>query len=255
VDVGRISNRHFIFPGLVLVCALALALLGCGTESSDPVARRVLTRAMTAMAGLKSLRESGSNELSSESESTPGVKLTFDSEMELASPLKPTSHTVIKRGTARLDVYSLDGYLYNEVSPGQWTKSLAVGTSSMSPRDLAQIAKGATNVRVASQSAKRYEIGFDVEAGSFKNIELLTGSSGGSSVPADTAEALEELQMSAVYTISKASHYVEKVETTMIVPSSTTADEASGTMTVTFLDFNKPVKIELPVAAKAATEK
>lgn len=238
----------------MLIIAAATALVGCGSAVPSPSesrARLVLDRARAAMGSVKSVKEAGSNVMTSEDASIPYQKVTFTSEMDLAYPTKPLSHTTLRRSGNLVDIYSEGGFLYSE-QDGKWEKVRTSGTSALNPTDLVELTSGARNPRVSSTSAS-YRVSFDVDPKTLEKLDLLdTGTASGTST---SGGPVPGLHMSADYTIARDTHLVQAAKIVMSMPDVTGEGNTTGTLTVKLFDFNKPVSVIVPTNVKSAPEK
>jgi hypothetical protein len=241
------------------LAALAVILLGvawlggCGSSSQAAArAQQILDKSASAIATLKSVKESGSNGMKSEDSSVPDVTVTFTSEMDLSDPANTRAHTVIQQGASVVDIYASGGYVYTKTASGEWQRTKAEGTSALAPRDLKEIAAGAKNVRLLSSAGGKYEVAFQVGEKALADSDLLDGADTDTALGKQTAEALKELKMDAVYTVAKDTMYVERARLNMRMPSVVESGETTGTMKVDFTGFNEPVSIVLPESTQNA---
>jgi len=199
------------------------------------------------MGSVKTVKEAGSNVMTSEDASIPYQKVTFTSEMDLSDPSRPLSHTALRRSGNLVDVYSEGGFLYSE-QDGKWVKVKTSGTSALNPSDLVELTSGAHNPRLNSTAAS-YLVSFDVDKKTLEKLDLLdTGTASGSSA----SGPVPGLRMSADYTIARDTHLVQAAKIVMSMPDVTGEGNTTGTLTVKLLDFNKPVSVIVPADVKAA---
>ena len=240
---------------LVVFCAVAWMAGGCGGSGTEARAQQVLNQSTSATTALKSVKEKGSNGMKSQDSSIPDVQVTYTSEMDLTDPARPTAHTMIKQGDTTINAYASGGYVYTETGSGKWQKVKAEGTSALAPKDLKEIAAGARNVRLLAGNGNQYEVAFEVGEQALKDSDLLGGADRDTEVGKQTAEALKDLKMSAVYSIAKDTMLIERVHLDMKMPSVAESGQTTGEVTVNLSGFNQPVSIVLPEAAKSATSK
>jgi hypothetical protein len=238
---------------LVIAASVVLALGGCGSDKSSAQAREALEAATATMASLKYVKEAGSNSMVSQDSSVPKVDVTFVSEMDFTDPSNPQAHTLIRQSSIEMNVYATGGYVYTEGVAGSWQKVKAEGTSTLSPKDLKEIAVGAKNVQLVSERSNQYEVSFDVGEQAIKDSDLVGGTDTESAPSKQAEEAFKQLKIKAVYTVAKDTRYVTRAIIDMRMPAVAEAGETTGKMTVDFSGFNEPVSIVLPEAAKAAT--
>lgn len=237
---------------LVTLTFLTLAVSvwsGCGGAPSQEKALALLRDSSAAMAKLKYLKATGVNEMSSQGKVIPDARITFTSEMDLNDPSNPSAHTVLTNGMVSMDVYAVGGYVYTTQN-GEWKKSKAEGTSSVTPRDLNELSSGAEGARISAEGSGYYDVGFAVDSEALKKTHLLD-QGGSEAVPVETAEALEQLRVSAVYRIASGSKYVIKADIRMKMPEAPEMVEATGTINAEFSGFDEPVTIVLPEAARS----
>jgi hypothetical protein len=203
------------------------------------------------MNSVKSLKEAGSNVMTSQDASIPYQKVTFTSEMDTTDPAKPLSHTVLRRSGKVVDTYSQGGFLYT-FQDGKWQKVKSSSTSSLTPADLVALTEEAEKPRVSSTSAS-YRVTFDVNAKTLDKLDLL-----GTGAPSGTGArgvAVPGLRMSAVYTIARDTELVQAASLTMSMPDVTSEGNTTGTLSATLFDYNKPVNVMIPAGVKSAPVK
>jgi len=220
-------------------------------STSESRARQVIDRAGIAMNSVKSLKEAGSNMMTSQDASIPYQKVTFTSEMDLTDPAMPLSHTVLQRSGNVVDVYSQGGFLFT-FQNGKWQKVKSSSTSSLTPADLVTLTEGAEKPRVSTTSAS-YRVTFDVNPKTLQKLDLLgTGAASGTSAQGG---AVPGLHMSAVYTIARDTQLVQAASLDMSMPDVTGDGNTTGTLSTKLYDFNKPVNVIVPADAKSAPVK
>lgn len=203
------------------------------------------------MNSVKSLKEAGSNMMTSQDASIPYQKVTFTSEMDLTDPTMPLSHTVLQRSGNVVDVYSQGGFLFT-FQNGKWQKVKSSSTSSLTPADLVTLTEGAEKPRVSTTSAS-YRVTFDVNPKTLQKLDLLgTGAASGTSAQGG---AVPGLHMSAVYTIARDTQLVQAASLDMSMPDVTGDGNTTGTLSTKLYDFNKPVNVIVPADAKSAPVK
>jgi hypothetical protein len=140
---GERVRGHAAVATLFLLAASSglLALAGCAS-SAGPQARGTLDRSMAAMAKVRTLKEAGSNELTSDISSDDQVGVSSTSQMDVSDPDLPASHTILKNGQTTIDTWTSGGYIYVQKANGKWTKSRAKGSTDTGPAYLAQMARG-----------------------------------------------------------------------------------------------------------------
>lgn len=203
------------------------------------------------MNSVKSLKEAGSNVMTSQDASIPYQKVTFTSEMDLTDPAMPLSHTVLQRSGNVVDVYSQGGFLFT-FQNGKWQKVKSSSTSSLTPADLVTLTEGAEKPRVSTTSAS-YRVTFDVNPKTLQKLDLLgTGAASGTSA---RGGAVPGLHMSAVYTIARDTQLVQAASLDMSMPDVTGDGNTTGTLSAKLYDFNKPVNVIVPADVKSAPVK
>ena len=200
------------------------------------------------MGSVKSLKEAGSNVMTSQDASIPYQKVTFTSEMDLTDPSKPLSHTTLRRSGNVVDVYSEGGFLYQK-QDGKWQKVRSSGTSSLTPSDLVELTTGALKPRI-SVGQTTDVVSFEVNPGTLEHLDLLdTGTATGTGAGAPKVQGL---RMSAVYTVARDTNLVQTAKLEMTMPDVTADGKTSGTLTAKLYDFNKPVSVVIPDNVKSA---
>jgi len=235
--------------GLLIVSSL----LGCNTQSKS-VANDILNKSISKMNALGSFKETDTIVTSTkEGTSTATSKAEYDLSAK-------KSHTARTEGNGSVTTtYSYGGYLYASASVGEWQKQKVAGVSSYWLAEMTKMSKNPESVRVVQENSTTYELGLDVKR---QLVNLwLSADVDANPKPTDnpkqaaTVKAVENMNASVVLTVAKDTYYLERADVKIDIAAMPDTGDLSLKEDIKFYDFNKPVNIVLPKAAKSASGK
>ena len=260
----------------LLIAALfagALLVAGCGsttaeksstgqTASGEQSAKALLAATSKKMQSVKTARATGGYKMDTTAGGTQNMQFKYQMEMNVTNSNDPQMHMVTE-GSTQTEMYVTGGYAYVNVPGTGWVKSPSGSSESMSgttPAEITKFANNAENLRIISQDAVSYKIGFTV---SRKYMEqALKQQQGDTSLGPDVEKLIQQtitgMKMSAIFTVNKRSLYTTAVALVVEMknmPAQTSAavGDIALNMTLGFSDFNQPVTITLPPEAANAT--
>lgn len=240
------------FAYIALVLLIVSSLLGCSTQGKSE-ASDILDESISKMKTLNSFKETDTTVSSTkEGTSTTVLKAEYDLSAK-------KNHTVKTENDSVTTSYSYGGYLYTSVSEGKWQKQKVAGVGSFWLGEISKMTKNPKSVRLISACSTTYELGLDAKQ-QLVNIILyadVDANPKASDNPeeAATVKAVENMNASVVLTVAKDTLYLERADIEISITAMPDIGDLSLKEDIKFYDFNKPVDIVLPDAAKSASGK
>jgi predicted nuclease of predicted toxin-antitoxin system len=260
---------------LAIGLLVGLLLAGCGgsstsgtaTSSGSLNAKRILEQSSKKMQAVKTAKATGSYKLAgtpatgtSSPSGAQNMEFSYQMEMDVSNPDKPEMHMVMKGQGQTTDLYITGGFVYMNVPGKGWVKTPAGTTSEgmaqATPAEITQFANNAENLKIISEDADSYKLSFDI--GKKYIQDQLKKEQGGTNLGPDVEKLMNQMinnmKMTAVFTINKATSYIENVDLVMSIKNMPAVGDMNLAMSMAFSDFNKPVAVALPAGAANAQE-
>jgi outer membrane lipoprotein-sorting protein len=235
---------------IALVLLIVSSLLGCNTQGKS-AAGDILDKSISKMKTLSSFKETDTIVSSTKEETSI---TTLEAEYDLSAK---KSHSVKTENDSVTTSYFYGGYLYTSVSDGKWQKEKVAGAGSFWLAEVSKMTKNPKSVRVISENSTTYELGLDVKR-QLVNLMLYADVNANPKAADNpeqvaTVKAVENMNGSVVLTVAKDTLYLERADIEISITAMPDIGDLSLKEDIKFYDFNKPVDIALPDAAKSAS--
>lgn len=246
-----------VFLSTLLILSLFIGAVGCGGNSSAN-AEKVLEESSTEMEGVDKFKVETKVKTTADTEGLD-QEMVMDMKSDMSDAEEPKAQVAIAGMGNDSDVYLYGQYTYINV-PGQgWLKAATNDMSDyeqMTPSGISDMSKGATNVKMVSETGDYYKISFDIGKKYLQDIfsQQELGNQLGEEFENMMKEMLKGLSMSLVVKIKKETKNIETAKINMVFKDMPMVGDMTMNMDMKFSDFNGDFVIELPAEAQAARE-
>jgi hypothetical protein len=254
----------------LLVAAVVLSAVGCGSKKSSSSAEGILEKSQKALLNAKSAKVNGSITVKTPGAEEKQSKDTFTGEFNNLGGGDVEGHIVSQDQDGRQsEAYLQGGYIYTYKPTTGWQKQKMEGAtgstaSMLDPENLSAMIKYAENLEKLTGQGKNYVISFDVGDKFYQ--KMLSGLEKASSAPGTAEQSMAQQYSDLIKSMVGDIHVsvVMKIDKTTFYPSELTVKasakdipmmgDVSMASDMTFSDYDVPVTVSLPPEAANAKE-